>query len=232
MELPDVLVKVQGPKSCKVGDTVAFKIILENRSGEVLNRLKAHIKAPKYFEVAKLADKIDELEVGGRAELEFQIKAVNAGEYTFKPADISYRIGEREYKVGSNTLKMSIIDIEESEREGGERAKEPEIKVRFLKIGKIKVGEESSLKASVENTGEVDVKSLRVLENSPKEVEVADISPKELGVLERGKSVEVDVIILASQSGEFETPLIELFYHDMQGRRYFTEPEGIKLIVE
>ncbi len=105
----------------------------------------------------------------------------------------------------------------------------PSVTLDFGDTLDVKVGSEVGVDGLVVNDGGVDVTGVRFLGNTTDDFEVSE-APEEIKSLPAGGERTVKVKFKSSREGSYPAKLVELFYRDPDGKRYFksSEPVNVK----
>jgi len=232
-ERPTCRVDVEAPEKAKMNQEIEYQIRIGNKSGQDFRKLKIFVSTPNGFDTVKQPEGVDELKKGDKETRHLVIKALEGGSFDFKPVDVSYGVQDKRYTVGSNRVNLEVEKEEKKEedstKEESTRDGETGIDLVFDVPDTLPVNETINISGVLRNQGENRVHGLRLIEDTPSEVKVVEIQPREIEGLDSGQEKEVTVSLKTDRPGRYESGLVELFYRDQQGNRYFGSQDDYTL---
>ena len=222
---PGIEVAASCPVNAKVGDRIDFRVSIRNPLNFTLNKVKPVVKTVDGLELVEVPEVVDEVRAGETANIRFRVKVGRPGVYRFKPLDVAY-IDNRgnTFMKGSNevTLNAGGGDEKATPKAGAQTAAggTPEVSLEFSGKVEAKAGLEAEAEGVLSNTGAVDVAGLRFIGNSTEGVEVTEV-PGVVESLPAGMRMDVKIKLKAAAEGTFKLRPVEMFYRDLQGKRFF-----------
>jgi len=232
---PEIDITVSAPTSATVGETLPFKATINNPLPTPVKRVRPLLKSTEGIEVVESPREVGELKAGANAELEFKMKFTTEGEYSFSPLDVGYTDeGGRAYMRAAPDVKVRVTSREKAQKtsqappppstslpkEGADASASPSISLNFSPEFDAQPGVETEITGTLSNDGSVDIVGIRFIGNTTDNMQVL-MPPRPIESLPAGQKADVTAIIKAVGKGVYTIKLVEFFYKDKQGRRYF-----------
>ena len=229
-EKPGITVSFDYPKQCKVGEEIKVSVKVDNPHGQSIKNIRLIIKRNPKIEVVKNPDRIIELQVGSSEQTEFIIKIIREGNIKFHPLELTYTdSSNNNYQIGSDEIEINVVKGERVEEVMEEIFEEqPRITLKFPNRNDLEVSQQAVLEGKIENIGESDVFGIRFIGKNSDEIEIIE-PPQPLNNLKAGEKEDLTITIKAKKSGSFHVGLLELFFKNVKGRRFFKSSEITQL---
>lgn len=245
---PDFAVKVSSPGKKRVGEEVVLEVSYVNNTEKNVSRVVTYPNVVGGISLVRTPTEVDIIGPGREERVSLVIRAEKPGIYDFKPVDVGYRVGEESHKVGSNTVSILIEDGFDSEKTVRVRPEVREVSATPAKVretgqkissrsggGELTVmignppsiprGEPVEFELRLVNKSGGSLRGIRLIPNAPKGLKIARIMPQEFREIEAGGEQAAKITVESDAEGEYRSSLIEFFYRDEQGNRYFGEPD-------
>jgi len=215
---PGIQVTVTGPSAASAGEAAVFQVTVKNPLNEGVLDVKPMIKPPDGMEIVENTRNIGELPAGGAGLAEFKLRATKPGTYRFMPVEVSYTDQQgKTYMRGCNEVTLNVA-AEGGAELGGQKGA-PSVCLEFPGPFEVNAAEEAVIRGVLTNEGDAPAAGIRFM-GAGGDVEVIE-APEPVEQMPPHSRVEVKARVRVPKGGTYKAKLIELFYKDQQGRRFF-----------
>jgi|GEM_PF-257330 len=252
---PEIKVAVDGPDDVDVGVPFKMRAKVKNPLSYGIKAVKPLIKTVDGVEIEKTIHDVFEVGPGEELELEFELVIKRQGTFRFHPIEITYldqnanayRRGVDEVRItaagapetqptaapqalgaaGTPQTAQAPADAEQKEEESGS----PQVSLRFKDFVGAQPGEVIDVKGVLENAGSSDAFGLRFIGNSIDGIQILE-TPEAMNGLPGGTKQDVIAKVKLERKGMFDEKLIEMFYKNTKGKRFFKSSEPVTITSE
>ncbi len=215
---PGIQVTVAGPGAASAGEAATYQVTVRNPLNEQVLDVKPMIKPPDGLEIVENTRNIGELPAGGSGLAEFKLRAKRPGTYRFIPVEVSYTdLRGKTYMRGCNEVTLNVAAQEAGGQEGWKGT--PSVSLEFPGPYDVKAGEDAEIEGVLANEGEAPAAGIRFM-GAGGDVEVIE-APEPVEHMPPKGRVAVKATVRVPRGGTYKAKLIEFFYKDQQGRRFF-----------
>jgi tetratricopeptide (TPR) repeat protein len=228
----EIEVSVESPREATAGEPITMEASIRNPLAAPITQVRPLVRPPEGVELVENPREVREIPPGGSAKFGFIVKVARPGTHRFSMFEVSYVDSKgKTFKVGSREVGVEVrpraqetpkAPFKESAGEGDADGADgkPTLTLDFGGVVYAKKGEETDISGRLINEGAVGVTGIRFIGNNSDALEVLE-PPEGVDSLAPGASAQVKAKIRLSSDAMFTANMMEFFYKDMKGRRYF-----------
>ncbi len=237
---PDLSVDVEAPKTVSLNTPFRIVAKVSNPLEIKVTNVKPVIKTVEGIEIERTVHDKFEIEPGAQIEFDFMLRAKRPGRFRFHPVEITYfdNLGNA-YQRGTDEIEIMVEEpIEAPVTQSSaspvnphaieEETASPIITLIYSEVADAKPGQPMELKGVLENKGSAEVFGLRFIGKTVDGLEIIE-TPKALNSLPPGSKIEVRTIVKLEAKGAIEDNIIEMFYKNTRGKRFFKSCETVSI---
>jgi hypothetical protein len=201
-------------------------LLILNTLDDTVKNIQPSVNITDGLDVVSLPKSVDEIGAGQAHVETFTIKARKPGQYTFTPIKVSYTSNEgRNFVKSANEITLAVEGdelkkIETTTEEDSSLSKEPSLELGFEKKIKCRAGEIQAVSATLKNTGDIELNSIRFMGNSNQQVEVVEV-PAEVSQLKPQQEIQLTLKVKSKEKIRTRIRPVEIIYKDPRGKMFF-----------